>query len=46
MTYCNKYICHVKIKLFMTVKSDQDADPHGSALVWLGELRDDSVSMS
>jgi hypothetical protein len=43
MTYYNtKYI-----KPFVTVKADLDADPHRSALVWLGELRDDdSVSMS
>jgi hypothetical protein len=32
---------HVKIQLFVTLKSDQDSDPdpdpdpHGSALVWL-----------
>jgi len=29
-----KYIFQVKIKLFMTSKSDQDQDPHGSALVF------------
>jgi hypothetical protein len=28
-------ICHVQILLFVTLKSDQDADPHGSVLVWL-----------
>ncbi len=30
-----KFIFHVKIQLFVTLKSDQDPDPHGSALVWL-----------
>jgi hypothetical protein len=31
------YICHVKIQLFVTQKSDQDPDPDppGSALIWL-----------
>jgi hypothetical protein len=27
------YIFHVKNQLFLTLKSDQDPDPHGSALV-------------
>jgi hypothetical protein len=30
-----KNIFHVKIKLFVTLKSDQDPDSYGSALVWL-----------
>jgi hypothetical protein len=32
-----KRIFHVKIQLFVPIKSDQDPDPdpHGSALVWL-----------
>ncbi len=29
------YILDVKIQLFVTLKSDQDPDPHGSELVWL-----------
>jgi hypothetical protein len=28
-------IFHVKIKLFMTLKSDQNVHPHGLSLVWL-----------
>jgi hypothetical protein len=32
MTY-SKYIFHVKIQLFVTLKSDQDPDPH-----WFGAL--------
>jgi len=36
LTYhLSKYIFHVEIKLFVTLKSDQDPDPHGNALVWL-----------
>ncbi len=30
-----KFIFHVKIQLFVTARSDQDPDPHGSASVWL-----------
>jgi hypothetical protein len=30
-----KYILDVKIQLFVTLKADQDPDPHGSELVWL-----------
>jgi hypothetical protein len=29
-----RYIFHLKMKLFVTLKSNQDLDPHGSALVW------------
>jgi hypothetical protein len=31
-----KYIFHVKIRLFVTLKSDQDPDPH-----WVGSLDPD-----
>jgi hypothetical protein len=39
-----KYIFYVKIKLFVTLKPDQDPDPHGSTLVWLTGSRSGSGS--
>ncbi len=30
-----KYIFHVRIQLFVMAKSDQDPDPHGSAVAML-----------
>jgi hypothetical protein len=32
--YLHKVGFHVKILIFVMIKSDQDPDPHGSALVW------------
>jgi hypothetical protein len=42
--YLLKVFFRVKILLFVTLKSDQDPDPHGSALVWLPDQAFESGS--